>query len=60
MIKKIVTAFAALLCSLALFAQEPTGGVKGTVITRGTKEPVQNAKLELYSGAELLGSVLSA
>lgn len=60
MIKKIVPAFAALLCSLALFAQEPTGGVKGTVITRGTKEPVQNAKLELFSGAELIGTVLSA
>ncbi len=58
--KLLTTAAAVLLGAAVLAAQEPTGGVKGTVITRGTKEPVQNAALQLYSGAELIGSTLSA
>ena len=60
MIKKLIVAFAALALSLSLLAQGPSGGVKGTVITRGTNEPVQNARLELFSGAELIGTALSA
>ena len=36
-----------------------SGGVKGTVIIRGTKEPVQGAVLNVYSGAELVASVKS-
>ena len=57
--KKLITILAAMLCAAALFAQEPTGGVKGTVITRGTKAPVEGASLKLYSGAELIASVSS-
>ncbi|NLZ50780.1 MAG: carboxypeptidase-like regulatory domain-containing protein, partial [Rikenellaceae bacterium] len=61
MLKKIIAAASAiLLFANALMAQQPSGGVKGTVVTRGTREPVQNARLELYSGAEMLGTVLSA
>lgn len=61
MLKKIIAAASAiLLFATALMAQQPSGGVKGTVVTRGTREPVQNARLELYSGAEILGTVLSA
>ena len=60
MIKKVILASAALIVSVALFAQEPTGGVKGTVVMRGTKEPVQKATLELYSGAKKIADVYSA
>jgi len=52
MFKKLLSAALALVCSLALFAQTYTGGVKGTVISRATKAPVENAKLTLYSGAQ--------
>ena len=58
--KRLITTTAALLlAAMALFAQ-PTGGVKGTVVSRGSREPVQNARLELYSGAEKLATVSSA
>ena len=60
MIKKLIVACAALALSLSLYAQGPGGGVKGTVVTRGTNEPVQNARLDLFSGAELIGTALSA
>ena len=58
MIKKLFIAIAALLLAAAsAFAQEgqPSGGVKGTVITRGTKNPVEGAVLKLYDGATLIG-----
>ena len=60
MIKKLIAAASALLFALTMSAQEPTGGVKGTVVTRGTKEPVQKARLELYSGAEKLADAVTA
>jgi len=59
MIKRITLSIAALLMAASMFAQEPTGGVKGTVVNRSTKEPVQSAKLVLYSGAEEVASLLS-
>ena len=58
--KRLITTTAALLlAAMAAFAQ-PTGGVKGTVVSRGTREPVQNARLDLYLGAEKLATVSSA
>ena len=47
MTKRLILAFAALLGSVALFAQSPTGGVKGTVIDRNGRLPVEKAHLVL-------------
>ena len=60
MLKKITLAFAALLTGMVLFAQAPTGGVKGTVVNREDRQPVEKAKLILYQGASEVASVLSA
>ncbi|MBP3203189.1 MAG: carboxypeptidase regulatory-like domain-containing protein [Bacteroidales bacterium] len=60
MIKRITLAFAALLAAASLFAQEPTGGVKGTVVDRNGRQPVENARLVLMSGANQLATVTSA
>ena len=60
MIKRITLAFAALLATAALFAQAPTGGVKGTVVDRNGRQPVENARLVLMSGANQVATVTSA
>ena len=62
MIKKLFIAVATLLLAAAgAFAQEgePSGGVKGTVITRGTKNPVEGAVLKLYDGAVQVGTAVT-
>ena len=60
MIKRIILSFAALLGSVALFAQEPTGGVKGTVIDRNGRQPVEKARLVLMKGAAEIAEATSA
>ena len=47
MTKKLTLALAALLCTLGLAAQDFTGGVKGTVVSRSDRAPVPGAALEL-------------
>ncbi|MBO4625461.1 MAG: TonB-dependent receptor [Bacteroidales bacterium] len=59
MIKRLILAFAALLFSVSLLAQEPTGGVKGTVINRNGRQPVENARLVLMQGAAQLAQATS-
>ncbi|MBO4585933.1 MAG: TonB-dependent receptor [Bacteroidales bacterium] len=58
MIKRLVLAAAALVSSLALFAQ--TGGVTGTVINRNGREGVENARVVLLRDAAQVATVLSA
>ena len=60
MTKRILLAVTALLASLVLQAQEPTGGVKGTVVSRGGRQPIENARLVLMQGAAQVASVASA
>lgn len=61
MTKKLILAFAALLAAVSLFAQEdPTGGVKGTVVDRNGRRPVENARLILMQGAKEITTVNSA
>ena len=60
MTKRIILAFAALLGSVALFAQAPTGGVKGTVVNRNGRQPVENARLVLMQGAAQIATATSA
>ena len=57
MIKKLTAASAAFLAGILLFAQTPTGGVKGTVINRSDRTPVSGATLKLMSGATEIGTV---
>ena len=53
MMKKFLTAFAALLCSLGLFAQTSgVGGVKGTVVNRAGRVPVPNAHITIVKDAQ--------
>jgi hypothetical protein len=51
MYRKSILVLAALLCSVALFGQTFTGGVKGTVVSRADKSPIPNAQLTLFQGA---------
>ena len=60
MTKRIILAFAALLGAVALFAQEPSGGVKGTVVNRNGRQPVENARILLMQGAAQVATVTSA
>lgn len=55
-------AFATLVvCSVSLFAQqEPTGGVKGTIISRVDNEPIAGVALTLYQGSVEVANVVSA
>lgn len=55
MLKKLATLFAFTAICLTTFAQDFTGGVKGTVVSRDGRMPIAGAKLTLAShGAELI------
>ena len=51
MLRKILLAIAATAVSASLFAQIPTGGVKGTVVDRSDRAPIQKAAIALFQGA---------
>ena len=55
--KKLTLALVALLCTLGLAAQELTGGVRGTVVSRSDRSPIAGAALELYQGTELVAAL---
>ena len=57
--KKLVAALAAGLLGMALYAQVPTGGVKGTVINRVSRNPIDGASLMLKAGSREIGTVQS-
>ena len=59
MTKKLILAFAAILCTLGLSAQTYTGGIKGTVINRSDRQPVAEAALVLMQGLEEIATVTS-
>ena len=56
-IKKSAAALAAVLIGAVLSAQVPTGGVKGTVINRASRTPVEGANLVLKAGAVEIGTI---
>jgi hypothetical protein len=59
--RKLILLITALLASAVLFAKEdPTGGVKGTVISRNDRQPVENARLILYRGAAQVAEATTA
>ena len=57
--KRVITILAAVLCSAVLLAQEFTGGVKGTVVDRNGRQPVENARLVLLQGAAEVATAVS-
>ena len=56
--KRIILFLTAILTGIALSAQ-PTGGVKGIVINRNGRQPVENAKLTLMQGAAQVATATS-
>ena len=61
MYKKLLLIFAALLTTLTLmFAQDYSGGVKGVVVNRNGRQPVEKARLVLYQGASQVAVAESA
>ena len=57
--KRFFLALAAFAVSAVLSAQEYTGGVKGTVVSRSDRQPVENARLTLLQGATELAATVS-
>ena len=60
MLKRYLTALALLLAAAGLSAQDYTGGVKGTVVNRNGRQPVEKARLTLMQGANTVAEVESA
>ena len=58
--RRLLLALAALAFSLTLSAQEPTGGVKGTIVNRNGRQPIEKARLVLLKGAEQVAVAESA
>ena len=59
MYKKLIMALASLMCGVSLLAQTPTGGVKGTIVSRTDNEGIENATLTVYQGAVELATAVS-
>ena len=57
--KKLLTVAAALLLSVLVFAQVPTGGIKGTVVSRAGRVPVSGAEMVLSQDGRLLAEITS-
>ena len=57
MIKKYLLSISVLILSVAMSAQNPTGGVKGVVVDRSSKTALDGAVLKLYSGAQEIATV---
>lgn len=55
--KKLVLTLSAVLLSVLLSAQAPTGGVKGTVVNREDRQGIENANLTLLQGAVEIAKV---
>lgn len=57
MIKKYLLSISALILSVTMSAQNPTGGVKGVVVDRSSKTALDGAVLKLYSGTQEIATV---
>ena len=58
MIRTLITTLSTLLLTLALAAQ-PTGGVTGTVVSRGEREPVAGARVVLLQEASEVAAAVT-
>ena len=57
--RKALAILSALLVSVSLLAQAPTGGMKGVVISRTDRSAIEKAALTLYSGTEVIASAVT-
>lgn len=57
MIKKYLLSISALILSVTMSAQNPTGGVKGVVVDRSSKTALDGTVLKLYSGTQEIATV---
>ena len=58
--RKLIPVLVLLLSALGLSAQDFSGGVKGTVVNRNGRQPIEKAKLTLMRGAEEIAVTESA
>ena len=54
MLRKLTLSVSALLCALCLLAQDPTGGVRGTVVSRADRSAVAQASITLSQGSSVI------
>ena len=54
--KKLLLTIAAVLCSVVLFAQNPWGGVKGTVVNRAGRAAVPQAEIVLSQNGQQIAT----
>ena len=59
MTKKLLLTIAAVLCSVVLFAQNPWGGVKGTVVNRAGRAAVAQAEIVLSQNGKQIATAQS-
>lgn len=57
--KKVLSIILAVLTSAVVWAQQPTGGVTGTVVNRVGRAPISGATLELSQGGSVVASGVS-
>ena len=55
--KRFLSALAALLWAMALLANTPVGGVKGRVLSKTDRYPLEQARVRLVQGAEWVAEV---
>ena len=55
--KRFLSALAVLFWTALLFANAPTGGVKGRVLSKTDRSPVEHARVRLTQGSALYGEV---
>ena len=55
--KRFLSALAALLWAVALLANTPVGGVKGRVLSKTDRYPLEHARVRLVQGAEWVAEV---
>ncbi|MBP5382177.1 MAG: TonB-dependent receptor [Bacteroidales bacterium] len=58
--KRLFTVLVVLLAAVTLSAQDFTGGIKGTVVNRNGRQPIEKAKLVLMQGAVEIAQTESA
>jgi len=54
--KKFISILTLMLLTLCAFAQS-TGSIKGVIVNRNSREPVQGASVKLMKGGEVIGTV---
>ena len=57
--RRFLSVLSALLWTVLLLANTPTGGVKGRVLSKTDRYPLEHARVRLVTGVGLLDEVLT-